>query len=344
MPFHQYIAKGLLEDLMPFVNSDPKLSQGALVESAYNANKIDGKLYTIFPSFTIFTMYGSPDVLGFTPGWNMDEFISTIESNPAATSPLGIGLTRNDWLKELVSANMNEYVDWNTGDVNFNAGGFARFLEFMTIFPEELDYNLLMTENRTSLITRGEQILAAMIVNRFDSIREGHVLFDGDIVFKGYPVVDRNGSFLMRGGLAMSSSSEHKDAVWQFMRTILLEDWQRQNVFWGFPSNSVVFNEVLIEAKTPDIYIDENGNEVEMSKGTWWVDDNALEIYAMTDDEIETVLALMNTVKNFMSKDNALLAIIEEGAADFFAGRSTADAAAAQIQSRAAIYVAEQRK
>jgi ABC-type glycerol-3-phosphate transport system substrate-binding protein len=67
-------------------------------------------------------------------------------------------------------------------------------------------------------------------------------LYGGDVAFIGFPTQSKNGSAMsVQGGLAMSSSCENKEGAWQLMRTILTEDYQTNNVWWGFPTNQDVF-------------------------------------------------------------------------------------------------------
>jgi len=343
LPVHHYAAKGLLEDLIPFINSDPALGLDDMLEPTLNALKSNDGLYQIIPSFNVFTILGSSDVLGNTPGWNMDEFIDVINAHPNATTPLGPDYDREGFLNVMLMSNINEYVDWNTGGVYFDTGSFARLLELAMIFPESVDKDRALSVRRSELIARGEQIMLPYYIVDFVFVYDGYILFGDDVIYKGFPSVDRRGNLMMFDpGLAMSSTSGHKDIVWQFMRTILTEEWQRDNVL-VFPSNAAVFNERLLEATTPDIIIDENGKEIEVSKGEWLVDGDSFEMLALTEAQSEKLMTMINSLTGRIDQDDALNNIIIEGAAEFFSGRLTADAAAAQIQNRVSIYVAEQR-
>jgi hypothetical protein len=58
--------------------------------------------------------------------------------------------------------------------------------------------------------------------------------------------------------------------------------------------------------------------------------------------EVNQVLALIDSASGIASRDEALMNIVMEGAADYFSGRSSAQDAARVIQNRVSIYVAEQ--
>src|SRR5699024_7767816 len=53
LPVEQYAARGLLEDLYTYLDSDGELSRDDLYQSILSALEIDGKLYTAAPSFNL---------------------------------------------------------------------------------------------------------------------------------------------------------------------------------------------------------------------------------------------------------------------------------------------------
>ena len=63
----------------------------------------------------------------------------------------------------------------------------------------------------------------------------------------------------------------------------------------------------------------------------------------MNNDDVEKLMALIGTVENFQVYDQAIMSIIKEACAAMFNGDKTVDETAQLIQSRASIYVAEQK-
>ena len=72
-------------------------------------------------------------------------------------------------------------------------------------------------------------------------------------------------------------------------------------------------------------------------------DDEGIDVYAMTDYEKEIILDLIKNTKVFMRYDTSLSDIINEEIQPFFKGEKSAAEAAKMIQSRAGIYINEQR-
>ena len=344
LPFKQYVARGLLEDLYPFIDSDPRLNRTDFVESVFRAVESNGGLYQIFPSFAVTTMLGHPSILGEEPGWNMTEFRNVLRANPQADLPLGQGMIKTSFLQQALSVSMDEYVDWAAGMCYFDSDGFIQLLEFANTFPAEIDYERIEWLDWDELILSGRQIMMQQWVGDFNSTRWVNALFGGDIVFKGFPAESRKGNSLsiFGGSLAMSSTSTNKEGAWEFMRTILSEDWQRSNS-WGFSTNKAVFDDRLKDIMTPQTYIDEDGNEVEYSTSSMSMGGGAMiELFAMTQAEADRILALIDSVSGTVTYDERLMTIVNEGAEDFFNGQRSAQDAARIIQSRAAIFISEQ--
>ena len=345
LPYTQYAARGLLEDLYPYIDADPVLSRGALVESAFRAVEMDGALYQVFSNFSVNTLSGRPSVLGGDVGWNMEEFMAVIRANPQATMPLGPWMSKNGFLQQIIMMSIGEYIDWSSGRTYFDSDDFISLLEFADTFPDEneIDWEEMSRFNEIDLISEGLQIMRQEWLSDFRSIQMQMAIFGGEIVFKGYPSPSRSGHVLSASsGIAITTSCSDKDGAWQFIRTILTEDWQRSNMRGMFPTNRAVFNEQLTEAMTPQTYIDEDGNEVEISMGSWGWNGFTVEMYAMKQAEADQILDVINSVSGIYTYDDGLMTIITEGAGDFFSGRSSAGDAARVIQSRASIYVAEQ--
>jgi ABC-type glycerol-3-phosphate transport system substrate-binding protein len=253
LPFKQYVARNLLEDLYPFIDSDPELSRSDFMESAFRAAEMDGGLHRVFSSFGINTVVGNPAVLGASTGWTMDEFLTVLNANPQADMPMGQWLTKDSFLQSIIMLSMDEYVDWAAGEVFFDTGGFAQLLEFSNMFPEDFEYDRDFYVDENELVAMGRQIMSPTGVGDFQTIQMYQAMYGGDIVYKGFPNENRNGNSLnINTSLSITTSSNNKDGAWEFIRTILTSDWQRSNIWWNFPTNKVVFNEKVEEAMRED--------------------------------------------------------------------------------------------
>jgi len=341
LPYEQYMARGLLMDLYSFIDEDPELSRSDLMENVLSVIEIDGELPFVFSGFGIHTVTGSPAVVGATPGWTVEEFITTLDANPQADMPMGNWLTRESFLHMSVMLGMHNFVDWGSGTVNFDGGDFAALLEIANRFPPEPDRDDEATVREwteddwvdpVELIATGRQIMERSWLWDFHSLQRTISLFGGDIVFKGFPTENRNGHTLFtETSLAITTSSVDPDGAWSFVRTVLTEDFQRE--MWGFPTSRILFEERQEEAMTPP---DEDEG---IMWGWGWGEMTPIE--PLTQEQVDQVFALIDSVTGTEGRNEDLMRMVTEVAEDFFNGLITAQDAARFLQDRAAIYVSE---
>jgi len=331
LPVNQYISKGLLMDLYPLIDSDPDLNRSDFMESVLRETETDGGLYKIFPFFYINTMVGNPSRIGSYPGWNTEEFIAAINANPDADFPFGQGFTKTGLLQYLVMYSMDDFVNWHTGTVRFDSGEFAAFLEFANTLPDTFDWDDEIPE--VELMREGRQIIRATSIDGFNTYRMYKALFGGDIVFKGYPAENRNGSSMEPGtSFAITTKCNDVDGAWAFIRTLLMDEWQYQHDWMGFPVNKNTFDRFLEETMTR--------NDRSPESMGWG--DFSIQWKPLTEEEADSILVLIDSLSGFAGRDETIWNIISESAASYFNGQSTVQDAVTVIQNRVSIYVSEQ--
>ena len=90
--------------------------------------------------------------------------------------------------------------------------------------------------------------------------------------------------------------------------------------------------------------LDENGNKIEESQGGFgWGDGMTVEIYAMTQEQADKLLELIENTTKVQDYNSAIYDIVAEQSAAFFAGQKSAEEVAKLVQSKANIFVNEQR-
>jgi len=344
IPFHQWAARGLFLDLYEFIDADAKLDRSDFIESVLRSTEMNGKLYQFFPHFQIITLIGHPDVVGSTPGWNLDEFMEVINNNPQADRPFGRVHDGNAFIGSLFSNNVDIFIDWDAGTVNFENEYFIGLLEFAYMLNSRIgkididltydDFGNIVNQYRPyEWISNGEQILESVYFSVFEYYSVFQDLFGGDFVFKGYPVENGSGSSLYGGaGFAITSTSKNKEGVWEFIRMLMSEEWQTENVKADIPTNKNVFEKRLSEAMLSPAF-----------PSMFWMDLDA-DIRPLTQEQANKIRALIDSASGItFDTFDPLMDIIWDSLFDLNNGKSTARDAAQIIQNRAAIYVAEQR-
>ena len=350
--YRQIASKGLLEDLYPYLDKDPELKREDFFPNLLSALEVNGGLYQVVSGFSVETLCGAASIVGDTPGWTYDDFNAALEKMPEGCTPLEPYVTRDQVMSSLLYADMDSFVDWTTGKVNFESDNFKQLLQFVKQFPAEYNWDEHdNSENTQDLLRQGRQMLTQTYLYGLDSILWNGANFGGQATYIGWPTSSGVGSIMrFENGFAMSRSCADKDAAWEFFRSMLTESGQTNQ--YNIPSNRNVFNKQLEDFMTPryrkdadgNILLDENGEKIEESRGSW-IDDSGVEhhIYAMTQEQADEVLSIIETCTKVASYDTSIYDIVNEQAQAFFAGQKSVDEVARLIQSKANIYVNEQR-
>ena len=382
MPIDQYAAKGILEDLTPYIERD--LGKDALVEDFFKTLRDDnGKLYEAYSAFTMQTLVGLRSVVGDEADWSFKKLQEAFATLPEGASIVGDYYSRSSALYMFLYSNMDKFVNWETGKCTFDSQDFIDLLETVKTFPADED--IKSNDGETAYVSdqvkvlTGKQLLSNANAYSLTDFRANTFYAYGkdDISFVGYP--GTGAAFSAVGmGYAISAKSENKEAAWQFVSRILTEDYQNsQNKYGyynGFPTNEAVFDKMMKAEATPTFgetvfsstyVVGNNGTSSdgglgerepyysgatndkgvhEQPKTTYgFGGDFTIEVYAMTEQEKEVVLDLLKNTTTFMRYDSSLSDIINEEIQPFFKGEKSAADAAKMIQSRATIYVNEQK-
>lgn len=345
LPLKQYGAKGLLEDLLPYLDADTELGgREALVQPVLNAMLQDGKLYQVASNFGVNTATTSKRLAGDVTGWTLSEARAALEQLPEGATLMDAYTTRETLLRVLCNWNLGSYVNWETGECSFDTGEFAKLLEFAMLAPKEInidDDNWQAYEERTR-IREGMQLMSVSSFYDWYSILDQKANWGDDLIYVGMPSEDRNGnSFSLDSGLAMSSKCANKDAAWKFLRGRLTGD---NNYRWSFPINQSAFDAFMKEAMTPDTYTDENGNVVEYPKLEYTdATGETVQIMAMTQEDYDQFMELLQSTTKLADYDEAIMNIVMDEAQAFLDGNRSADDVAKAVQSKVKLHVNEQR-
>ena len=334
LPFRQYAAKGLLADLNTFLDNDSEIDRANLFESVLRAAHTDGALFRLFPAFDVSTIIGNPEVLGNSPGWSVGEFKDILYANPNAVIPMGEWMTKERFLNQVFTHNIDQFVDWDSGEVHFDKEGFIEILELSDMFAlkSNQDIRLSLLTRQFDSITAGHQIMEWLDLDGFLTYRMNRSVFGGEIIFKGFPGESRkSGMFIVPGGVAITEVSENKQGAWEFVRVLLSEDFGRENIHRNFPVNRVLFEEQLANAMVDNYPISMSDP---VTRQSW-------EISELSVEEAERIVDLINSISCVAEHDDVLWNIISESASDYFNRQKTAQDAARIIQSRALIYMSE---
>lgn len=353
--YTQLAAKGLLEDLYPYIDADKELSRDDFFQNVLDAASVNGKLCTTVSGFSINGVAGAASVVGDKAGWTYDELEEALSNMPDGCTAFDKYVTKESILTSCLALDMDDFVDWSTGKCSFDSQQFIDLLEFANSFPTEYNWENDEGESTYDRIMQGKQMLLQFSTYSIEDLMYNNFqkYFGGDVTFIGYPTMNGTGNMIQLNdsGIAMSAKSPYKDAIWEFLRTFFTEKYQQNT--WNLPSNRKVFEAKLKEACTVEYQKDENGNYTLDEKGEkipvvkyyLWDEQEQKdrEYYCMDEASAQQLRELVSTTTKVANYDDSIFEIVREQAQPYFEGQRSAEDVAKLIQSKANIFVNEQR-
>ena len=354
LPYRQMALRGYLEDLWPYIENDPDLGREGVMEAPLKAAEVDGKLYTVFESVCINTLVGPERIIGNRTSWSLTDLQSAFAKMPDGAVILEPFYTKEAIFNVIFSMNIDSYVDWSTGQCDFDSRKFRTALEFVNSRPADFDWSDVAAANEGMCqhMEGGLQMLSCPLVANFDSIRLYDKLYDiifgGGASCVGFPVEDGSvgSSFAISDTrLAMSSTCKDKQAGWEFLRWLLLPLEQRYSSAeepyvenWaehvGFPINSGDFLKLKAAA------MEDREGELTAYNNFGSI---SFELLPLAETEYEKFMSFYNSIEKTDLCDRTVYNIVLDSCGPYFAGDKTLDETIGQIQNRVGLYVNEQK-
>lgn len=354
MPYNQLAAKGLLEDLYPYIDADSELSRGDFFENILSAYEVGGGLYAAVAGFGVVSVMGAESVVGDTPGWSYDDYNAALATMPEGCAGFDWFFSRETMLQYGLMIDLGSYVDWTGGTCRFDSDEFKALLAFAAQFPsnEEIEVNADEAQSigAPERIAQGQQMLTQVSLYTFNETSTDNP-FKTEATYIGFPnLTGKSGSAISSiESYAMTSACTNKAAAWEFLRTFMTEDYQLGGYY--FPTNKNAYatrreEAMKIEYETDDyghILLDENGERKRKIIGYMYDGSTMSEIYSgMSEERASAIDALIATADTLAQQDPAIDIALKEAQA-YFAGQKSADEVARVIQSKANIYINEQK-
>ncbi len=288
--------KGIFADLNPFIDNDPEINRNDFFTNVLDMYSENGKLYEIVPEFSIETLQTTHKEYADKENWNIGEYSDFVSEH---SDKKMLKSQRMYVIDKFLSACVYDFVDADNNKCNFTDDDFKKMLVFLRNgLNNTFDIDNLDEE---SYFYRGD-ILSQDI--------NGNKLY-----FKGFPSNTKNGVIFSPDiSFAIMSNSDNKDGAWEFIRTFLLDDYQKKVIEEKLPLKVSVLKD----------YIKKHTDDTDI-----------------TDEELDVY---KNRVLRADCKDisgSRLSKIIREEADLYFADEVTLDEAVQAIQSKVTLYLNE---
>ena len=329
------ISKGAVEDLNSYLEASTQIKKSDLMENIINAIEESGVLYCVPTSFSINTLVGRTEDVGEKSGWTMADVKALCDKYPDAS--LFANATRGTVLNALLSYDFDSYVDWENGVCHFDQEEFKQLLEMVAKYPSDDEFDWEKDYVAEPKAFRNHTaLLGTMYISEVTDYQVEEKLFDAPITAIGYPTDgSRSGvAASISGGVCINTASKNKDACWEFIEYTLVNNKIDSIFMNGFPVRKADFD-ALIEKKLA---------EKDSSYGYSW-DDVEITVEGTTQEDVDKLKDLISRVDGISvnQQDSNLMNIITEEAEAYFTGQKSLDDVTSIIQSRATIYVNENK-
>lgn len=351
LPISNYISKGLIANIDELIKNDEELSKVEFMENAFDAYRVNGKLYYIVPDFEVYSIIAKKAWVGDRENWTMEDMQQALAAMPEGAKAFGGDTTRNQFMYMVMSYCGNQFVDISTGKCSFNTQDFISMMEFAKTLPSDTDsqdhdddYWNNYWENYQSQYRQDRTLMMQVNFYQFSQMANSiNGYFGEPVSFVGFPTDTGEGSYIMSSQTyVLSAKSKHLDAAWDFMRYYLTDEYQDQVYY--FPVQKERFYEKSKEATERPYweYTDENGEtQREYYDQTIYINGEDIPYDPLSQEQLDEVIQFIESVHNLYYYNEEIMTIINEEIEAFFSGQKEAQAVADIIQRRAQIYVDE---
>ena len=225
MPYRRLAANGYLENLWPYLECDPDLGVGSILEAPLKAAEVNGSLYMAFDSVVIHTMIGAKSIVGDRTSWSLDELQEAFSNMPEDATITSYGFDKASMFGPVVSGYLDSCIDWENGECFFDSSSFRAALEFLNLYPSEKeqisDGDIVeATDENSRWLRNGHQMLENTYIHSLNAMNVEEFFFGEPVSFVGYPIEDGSvGSYFgIKGSpLAISAQCRNKEAAWEFV-------------------------------------------------------------------------------------------------------------------------------
>lgn len=365
MPVESYFQKGIFADLNQFID-DPELgiNRNDFMTNVFDANSVDGKLYSMIFSYTLTTLVAENEHVGTEPGWTFDEMMATIKAMPEGMRAF-FDMGRDSIVRSLFNVSLGSFVDWEKGTNKFDSQGFIDFMKYLANAPEfgywEEYYNTMgdeyvydeekereMQEGYSLRFYNDTALFNVASIGSFtDFLYQRNDFASKDITAIGYPTDNENSNgavIVPQMEIAISASSNVKTQAWEILKFIM-SDETLNNATYRFSINKLRNEENMAKAAEEYYYWEPNESEYEWYREYGYSEDyiNYMKNSHQPYDQAaaDYVMNLINGATEVQRTDKDLVEIITEEMSVFFSGTRSAEETAKIIASRANIYIAE---
>ncbi len=330
-----YAGKGAFLDLYELMDEDGDFDRDTLVGSVLEACSTDGSLYSIGYAFQLYSIWGAKQTVQGRSGVGVDELVGLLAENGKDANAI-YGVSADEpFLTMLFAFSMDSFIDWETAECCLSADYMGTLLELAAGYE-----NGYTGTGAAAGIASGDILLTVGIIDSVAAYQIQDELY-GSISFLGYPTESGSGTAAsFRGSeFAINAACGNRTAAWEFVKYCVENGYDGG----GFPLLAEQLEETFAEAMTPEITVDEDGEEEVLPKDSLYDGTGGyLFVYEADESDVEAVRKLIESADTRHQYNTQIQEIIDDEADAYFSGQSSLESTVERIQERVTLYLQEQ--
>ena len=327
--------KEAFADLYDFMDADASFDREMLLESVREAYESDDHLYSMGAAFQLHTIWGADSLINGKQGVSMTELIQMLESRGKNVNAIYGFSADEPVLTTLCAFAMDDFIDWNTAECNFSDQYMKDIMDFAKEYTGCYDGSSIQG------IAKGEILLSIGQIGSVADYQIQKEIYGEEIAFIGYPTMEGSGTCISirDGELAINAKSDKQDQAWDFIKYYIQNGYSGL----GFPTYKDNFDAAMKEAMTDTVAESMEGTII-VPKQIYTEQEYFIEIFAASQQDVDTVIALIEEATTRHEYQADIQNIINEEAESYFQGQKDYQTVAAIIWNRINLYLSEQVK
>ena len=334
--FGEFENEEVLCDLNPYIDGSSGIQRSEYYDNIFRAFETDGKLFQMPLVVQGWGIMGNSDICGQRYGWTYADFLSMCGDLPDGSTAF-FDITAEDLMVDILSSDISYYVDYSSGEAKFDSQEFKDLLQIAKQCEVSRSRQSFGDDYETDPALDGlsaqSWVMLPYLLDGADNVARYKRVNYGRLSFMGFPSVSGSGFGAMANmSVGISSFSEHKEEAWDFVMYLLEKD---SLVDLGGSYGIPVKKDALDEKTQKQVeMIDKQNQETP--------DDPALGPKdSIEDSDINTYFALVEHIDRKIANYPAIMNVVKEEAAAYFADQRSVDDVCAIIQNRVKLILQE---
>ena len=343
---NSFAAGGITLDLSSYLEEEGIMEEEKYFTNILDAARMGEEIKVVFPSFSLVSFVGKESLLEGRKNWDIEEMKDCYLAMPEGTV-LFMGDDKGSVFAFLCTRTMDSFVDWSSGTCNFTDDRFVDMLTFTDCFSEKLmldeDYSC------TAYYAQGKALLYPCTVEDVYAVTLADALMGEKTIFIGYPIDKaagkQSGNLIQPGQivLGIGANSGYKEEAWEYIKMFFEEEYQ-STINGEFPVSRSELEKRLLQAQTPEMIVDEEGNSMEAVQAEMGFEGEArIQVTAITPEQGERLIEIIESADSTSATDREMYFIALEEFEMFLSGDRSAEDTAEVIQRRLSMYVGEKQ-